>query len=135
MRRLLSRVFLAACLAAPLAVGLAPGLQAETLQQTFTALPVKARMALQRELARADLYLAETNGDWSAATERALLRSAEDIAMKTGDRIHPKLTNAQDAQRYMTRLAEGNYSRLLYGGNFLERIFFLDSDLIRDMES
>lgn len=135
MRRLLSRVFLVACLAAPLVAGLAPGLRAETLQQTFTALPVKARVALQRELARADLFLAESNGDWNAATERALLRSAEDIAMKTGDRVHPKLTNAQEAQRYMTRLAEGSYSRLLYGGNLLERIFFLDSDLMRDIES
>lgn len=129
------RLFVTVTLAAGLAGLSAAGLRAETLQQTFTALPVKARVALQRELARADLFLAETNGDWSAATERALLRSAEDIAMKTGDRIHPKLTNAQEANRYMTRLAEGSYSRLLYGGNFLQRIFFLDSDLMRDIES
>ena len=107
-------------------LGLAQGAQAESLGQTFRALPQAQRVAVQRELARADLFLAETDGDWSAATERALLRSVETLAQKTGDRLHPRLSDPGTARGYLTRLGAGSYSQLLYGGSLIQRIFFLD---------
>lgn len=117
-------------------LSLATAGQAETLADTFTALPKSQRLAVQRELARADLFLAEVDGNWNLATDRALRRSVETLALKTGDRFHPHLSSAKEVQNYMSKLGDGTYSRLLYGGNLLQRIFYLDTEvLLEDLES
>lgn len=113
---------------AALVLALAPAAKAEGLGDLFGALPKAERVAMQRELARADFYLAEADGRWSPSTERALRRSVDALALKTGDRLHPRLNDSAEAQRYMQALSNGTFSRLLYGGNLIERIFFLSDE-------
>lgn len=108
---------------AMLSMAMAPGASADTLQAVFSALPQGERVALQSELARADLFLAEVDGHWSPLTERALLRSVEAVAQKTGDRVHPRLSDPGEVLRFLHALEEGSFSTLLYGGSFWERLF------------
>jgi hypothetical protein len=123
----LSVAFVLGCLAAPLA-------QAGSLYDAFGALPKDKRVAVQKELARADLYLADANGTWSAATERALLRSVETIALKSQDRLHPKLNSVPAVTQYLRALSDGTYSRLLYGGGLIDHVFFLNVDPVLEIE-
>ena len=88
------------------------------LGAAFHALPVDTRVAVQAELAEVDLYLADPDGDWSAATERAVLRSVEAIALNSGARVRPQLTSTPAMQSYLEALAEGSYSSYLRRGDF-----------------
>ena len=88
------------------------------LGAAFHALPVDTRVAVQAELAAADLYLADPDGDWSAATERAVLRSVEAISLNSGARVRPQLTSTPAMQSYLQALAEGSYSSYLRRGDF-----------------
>lgn len=124
----------AAGLFLPLFLVATPVAQAGTLGDTFATLPAPTRVAVQRELARADLYLAEPDGNWSMATERALLRSVDAIKQKSNDRLKPKLVTEAAVTKYLEALGDGTYSRLLYGGNLLQRIFYLAHDPVLDIE-
>jgi len=95
------------------------------LGAAFHALPIDTRVAIQSELAEVDLYLADPDGDWSAATERAVLRSVETIALNSGDRVHPKLKTTQSMQIYLEALAEGSYSTYLRPGDYSAGSAFL----------
>ena len=88
------------------------------LGAAFHALPVDTRVAVQAELAAVDLYLADPDGDWSAATERAVLRSVDTIALNSGSRIRPKLSSTPAMKSYLEALAEGSYSAYLRRGDF-----------------
>ncbi|SOB90428.1 hypothetical protein SAMN05877809_101186 [Rhodobacter sp. JA431] len=100
----------------------------DALWAGFSSLSHADRIEVQRELERADLYFAPIDGKWSAATEQALRRSVETIALASGDRIHPKVNSQTSAARYLDDLGEGAYRRLLYGGTLFEKIFFLAED-------
>lgn len=95
------------------------------LRAAFHALPEDTRVAVQAELAEVDLYLADLNGDWSAATERAVLRSVDTIALNSGDRVHPKLKSTRSMQVYLEKLAEGSYATYLRPGDYSAGTAFL----------
>lgn len=98
--------------------GAVPGpLSADVLGETFLALPQAQRIAVQRELARADLYLAEANGHWNAATERALLRGVDTVALKSHGDVRPRIGSPEEARLYMQAITDGSFSNLLYGGS------------------
>lgn len=101
----------------------APVAQAGELAQLFRALPQAERLAVQRELVRADLLFMEPDGEWSPGTERAVRRSVDALAQKTGDRVHPRLSDPEQVVRFLRALGEGTFSGVLYGGTFLERMF------------
>lgn len=115
---------------ATLLLGAAPVVQADGLGDVFRELPVAERVAVQRELVRAELLLSEPDGFWSPGTERAVLRSLDTVAQKTGDRVHPRLSDPNEALRFLRALGDGTFSRVLYGGNFLERLFFLNDNQV-----
>lgn len=108
---------------AALLLSAVPVAQAGELAQAFRALPQEERLAVQRELVRADLLLALPDGEWSPGTERAVLRSVDALAQKTGDRVHPRLSDPAQAQSFLHALGEGTFSGVLYGGTFLEQMF------------
>lgn len=110
------------------------GARADVLASSYNALPVEKRIAVQRELKRADLYLAETDGRWTSATERALRRSVETIALMSQDRLHPDLRNSVETVRYLVDLGEGTYSPVLYGGSLIQRIFSLAGDPVMKVQ-
>ncbi|MBZ4022358.1 hypothetical protein CKO11_07795 [Rhodobacter sp. TJ_12] len=105
------------------------------LREGFNALSQEERIAVQRELARADLFFAPVDGHWNSATERALRRSVETIALASGDRLHPKINNPSAASRFMSDLGARAYRRLLYGGSLFERVFFLSEDPVLDAQA
>lgn len=88
--------------------------RADGLRDAFTALSEPDRKAVQRELARAELYLAEVDGSWSAATERALRRGVDTVALKTRNEVHPRIASIEEADDYIDGLRRGKYSKLLY---------------------
>lgn len=108
--------------------------RAEGLDESFLSLPEDNRIAVQQELARAELFLAPVDGRWSGATERALLRSVETIALKSNDRLHPDLSSPAQTAQFLTELGDGTYARLLYGGSFFQRIFFLVEDPVQEIK-
>lgn len=110
---------LALALAAPAAA------QADVLGEAFRALPERQRIAVQRELARADLFLARTDGHWNAATERALLRGVETVALKSHGDVQPRIGSPEEARLYMQAITDGSFSELLYGGSLWHWIFTL----------
>lgn len=106
-----------------LAMVLAAPAQADVLGEAFRSLSERQRIAVQRELARADLYLAETDGHWNAATERALLRGVETVALKSHGDVQPRIGSPEEARRYMQSITDGSFSQLLYGGSLWHWIF------------
>jgi hypothetical protein len=114
------RFFLNFCAGLAMVCGVSStsALWAGDLGAAFGSLSEEARIAVQEELAAADLYLADADGDWNAATERALLRSVETIALNSGDRVHPKLSNGPTIIRYLEDLGEGTYSNWLERGAY-----------------
>ena len=88
------------------------------LRAAFHTLSEETRVAVQAELAEVDLYLADPDGRWSAATERAVLRSVETIALNSGDRVHPRLTSPRAMRHYLEKLADGAYGTYLRRGDF-----------------
>jgi len=107
-------------------VAAAPMAEAGALRESFNALPIETRIAIQTELRNAKIYLADPDGHWNDTTERALLRSVDTIALKTNDMVHPKLNSRQAMMRYYGDLIEGTYSTVLYGGrSFVDTVYFL----------
>jgi len=119
----MSRAFPPLVFALALAFG-APA-QADVLGEAFRALPEPQRIAVQRELARADLFLAKTDGHWNAATERALLRGVETVALKSHGDVHPRIGSFEEAQLYMRSITDGSFSKLLYGSSLWHWVFSL----------
>ena len=104
------------------------------LSASFQSLPEERRIAVQKELARADLLLAPVDGRWSGSTERALRRAVETIAMKSNDRLHPDISSPAQAAQFLAALGDGTYARLLYGGSLFQRIFFLVEDPVQEIK-
>ena len=132
----LRRRFLAPVLAC-LAFGLPiiPPAHGQVLGASYQSMPEERRIAVQKELARADLFLAPVDGRWSGSTERALRRAVETIAMKSNDRLHPDISSPAQAAQFLDALGDGTYARLLYGGSLFQRIFFLVEDPVQEIEN
>ncbi len=111
-----------------------PAAQALGLSASFQSLPEERRIAVQKELARADLFLAPVDGRWSGSTERALRRAVETIALKSNERLHPDISSPAQAAQFLTALGDGTYARLLYGGTLFQRIFFLVEDPVQEIK-
>mgnify|MGYP001175605773 CR=1 FL=1 len=92
----------------------APAARADALRDAFLGLSSDSRRAVQTELARAELYLAPTDGQWSSSTDRALRRGADKVTQVTRGAIHPNLSRPQGIQLYLSALESGKLADLLY---------------------
>ncbi|MFD2173608.1 hypothetical protein [Rhodobacter lacus] len=101
---------------------------ADALAASYRSLSEADRIAVQRELRRADLFLGNTDGRWTGSTERALRRSVEKIAQISQERLHPRIGTESEAVQYLGDLGAGSYRRILYGGSLFERILYIDRD-------
>jgi hypothetical protein len=87
------------------------------LEHVYRALPESARLKAQSELARADLFLGEMDGDWSISLERALKRGAETVALRSEVHRIPKFNDPDEVRIYLDALSSGALSGLLYRNN------------------
>lgn len=101
------RLFAALCFTLP-----APSLGNE-IKDAFRALDRQSRIEVQAELARADLYLGEPNGSWSPATERALQRGVETVALHSNGMEHYRMDSAEGMSAFMAALTTGKLDHLL----------------------
>ena len=111
-----------------LAGALALPARADALKNAFLELPAAERVAVQAELARADLYLARTDGRWSSTTERALQRGADRLAQVSRNRVHPVLHRSEGARSYLDALKTGAYAALLVADEATEGWGFLSGN-------
>lgn len=88
--------------------------RADVLREAFLNMSLDSRRAVQGELARADLFLAPTDGQWSSWTDRALRRGADMVTQVTLGDVHPNLYRRDGVQLYLAALESGKLARLLH---------------------
>ncbi len=87
------------------------------LEEAFYALPPEARIEVQQELSRADLFLGEVNGRWSASTERALMRGVETVALNSNGMERYDMESAAGIRQFLSDLRAGKFNYLLKTGS------------------
>lgn len=107
-----------AALLLPAALILAQILPANSTERTpleteFLAQPESTRIAMQQHLAKADLFVGIADGKWNAATERALLRGANQVALASNGTVHPDLRRPAGLKGYLADLASGMFEDIL----------------------
>ncbi|MCR8725352.1 peptidoglycan-binding domain-containing protein [Frigidibacter sp. ROC022] len=111
LSRLLSAPIVVLALAAPALAEVS----ARHFPAAFEALDETQRRTVQQELQTAGLYGGSIDGRYGPGTERALIQAVDRIV---GDGFHGIaifLDTEADAISFMFTLAEGGYSKWLYG--------------------
>jgi hypothetical protein len=86
---------------------------ASSIANAFTHRPADIRIAIQKQLAQAELFVGVIDGTWGGATERALLRGADKVADVSNGKIQPDLRSPRELDRFLDDIAAGIYNELL----------------------